>query len=826
MKIEKIYLVPHFHFDFEWWKEEPYHETDTLVILDEAIKMLDTFPEFTYVIDTILPLKMYIEKRGMGFERLKSFIDQGRIEIVGGNIVAPDEVLPIGEALIRQFEEGQTWLNEIFGIQARVAWEIDEFAHPARMPQILVPLGFKYFVFARGVIPFDSMHPTLFNWHDPAGKSQLTTYWWAANYEGSLLGELRNKSVKKRYLKRFFKEMESRLEFEGERSPVPWLMVPLGGDFTVPNELWMDFVRLWNIQKEVKLEFTLPSKYFRMIEAFEIPDYTGRFPHVFDGYFTSREKEKQSSRKNANRLVEIEKLISLACMHGIINSGKELKDAWWEVLKGDSHDTIAGTTTDRVYRKTMSRYENAEQLQKQLIKQAISLIERTVKGSGNFAFNSLNWNREELIQIDGENQLFRAKALSCGLIELQTSSENLVSINDTSMENKFLRIEVNKDTGNISVFDKQEGFYPIEGNCNKTSIIDDVGNLWVTRSIGRIYPIRIIACSVRQVDDLSAVINILEKNRFITIRKEIVLVANSRRISFKTDLEFTGKDKRIDMEFPFSFKGDWRVENIFHTEKAGEGIHPVQNFALYEGKTYKIAIINKGIPGYLLEKNKGKLMLMRSISVFSSLLVTYILKNIALIFRSLMHANTYLKLKLNIIEFPIYPVHNLFLRNFASEGDLLGHGALNQKSHIRASMRFYKESLAWERGAHSFEYAIQMGVQSIDDAVKKALEFNNPLQVFKIEGKGEQEQVCFLLKEVSGIVISSIRRQEDHIIIRAYEPTGEKVDIELEFSFLIKKVLRYSGNSEHIQEISTDKNRFKDIFEPHEIIQYRLELYN
>ena len=249
MKIEKIFLTPHFHFDFEWWKEEPYHEQDTMVIIDEALRILGTYPEFTYVIDTALPLKYYIENRPDGLQKIKKFIQEGRLEIVGGDIVAPDEVLPTGEALIRQYEEGQAWLQETFGIQAQVAWEIDEFAHPARMPEVLVPLGFKYFVFARGVKPFYAMHPTLFYWKDPASQSELLTVWWAAHYECCQPGIINSEKSRKKNIKRFFKEMESRIEFEGSRSPVPWLMLPLGGDFVIPNSVWIDFVYEWNQKK-------------------------------------------------------------------------------------------------------------------------------------------------------------------------------------------------------------------------------------------------------------------------------------------------------------------------------------------------------------------------------------------------------------------------------------------------------------------------------------------------------------------------------------------------------------------------------------------------
>lgn len=823
MKIEKIFLVPHFHFDFEWWKAEPFHELDTLEILDAALHMLETYPEFTYVMDTVLPLKKYMEERTDGYERIKSFIDQGRVELVGGTLVAPDEVLPVGEALIRQFEEGQAWLNEVFGIQAQVAWEIDEFAHPARMPQVLSPLGFKYFVFARGVKPFDSKHPTLFNWHDPSGKSQITTYWWAAHYEGFLLKKVKNDRAKNRYIKRFFREMESRLEFEGERSSVPWLMVPMGGDFTIPHPVWVDFVRQWNKTREVPMEFTLPSRYFQMVDRFDIPDYTGRFPHVFDGYFTSREKEKQAARKHANELVELEKLLALAGVHGFKNPDGDLREVWWEVLKGDFHDTISGTGTDAVYRKTMSRYAHAQLLLEQSTERCVDFLNGIVKGDRDFVFNSLNWNREEIVQVAGRDVWIRANPLSLQPVENDIPPEDTLIVTKESIENKYLRIELNGNTGAVSVFDKKHHFYPFTGSCNKTSIIDDVGNLWVTRSSGKTYPVRYTGFSIARENDFMASITLKEENRFISLKKEITLRINSKQINFRTEVIFTGKDKRIDMVFPFSFAGEWTTENIFHTEKAAEGIYPVQNFALYKGDSYSLAIINHGIPGYLLEKRKGSLMLMRSVSMFSWLLVRWILMNCSLIFRSLKQAYFYLRKRLNIIEFPVYPIHHLFLRDFATEGNLQGHGAMDRSNHRKARLNFYKESLAWERGEHSFNYAILLDVQSTGEAVRKSLEFNHPLKPLAFKGRGELENLSLLPKEARNVVISSVRSHPKGLVIRAYEPMGRRIETELEFSIPVKRAYKLSNHPDEPEVLMPENHRIRDVYDPYELKTYRIE---
>jgi len=823
MKIDKIYLVPHFHFDFEWWKEEPYHEQDTFVIIDEAMRMLHEYPEFTYVIDSVLPLKQYIENKRGGLETLKEYIRQERVEIVGGDIVAPDEVIPTGEALIRQFEEGQEWLKEVFDIEVKVGWGIDAFAHPARMPQILTSLGFKYFVFARGVKPFDSMHPTLFNWKDPAGQSELLSYWWAAHYEGCIPKKISSGRSRKRTIRNYFKEMESRIDFEGSRSPVPWLMIPLGGDFVIPNSTWIDFVNEWNSKKEVQLEFSLPSKYFERVKDAELPGHTGLFPHVFDGYFTSREKSKQASRSNANRLCGLEKLISLSGIHGYKSEPQEVKEAWWEVLKGDFHDTIAGTGTDRVYRRTMQRYARAEALIGKSETHLTSFLETVLKEKSTYVFNPLNWEREELIRLNGVEKLMKVRPLSCEQPELIDKRESDLIITDSSLESELLKIEINQDTGALSIYDKEYSFYPILNGANHTSIIDDAGNLWVTRSINKNYPVKLKAVDIVKRSSFSGVIRITEENGFVSIKKEIELNSFQKRVNFKTEIDFTGKDKRIDMSFPFTFDGEWISENVLHAEKVSEGIYPVQNFALFEGENYKAAIVNRGIPGYFLEKNTGKIMLMRSVSMFSWSLVRWVLRNIIPIASSLKEASVYLRKKLNIIEFPVYPIHHLFLREFASEGSLSGHGALDKRAHREARLNFNKESLAWERGKHSFQYALVLDVKDIAGAVRAGQEINNPLWQMTIEGKGSHESIQLLSEEVKDIIITSVVPYKKGWRIRMYEPQGKKAVARLAFGFHISKayVLRGAEAGMTALEIKNDEIEFR--LDPNELVQIYIE---
>jgi len=599
-------------------------------------------------------------------------------------------------------------------------------------------------------------------------------------------------------------------------------MVPIGGDFAIPNEIWIEFVQAWNAQKECKLEFSLPSTYFEQVKEFELPTASGPMPHVFDGYFSSREKSKQASRQNANALCDLEKLSALSTFLSHPFENKSMKKAWWETLKGDFHDTIAGTGTDRVYRKTMSRYTESEKLQKGIESEIINDLSSLVKGKGPYIFNSVNWTRHEVLEVKGHEHLITSGPLSFQKADLHSHSVVPVSISSDSIENQYLRISIIRQTNELSVYDIEKGFCPIESACNSTNIVDDVGNLWVSRTRGKRYPIHVKTIETEQKSELTAVIRITEENRFVVIHKEVILHAGSKQILFNTQVHFGGKDKRIEMLFPFSFDGNWFTETPFHADSVKGGIYPVQNYAMLKGDSYSIALINRGIPGYQFEHQRGGIILMRSVSMISWSLVIWMLKNARLIINSFRKALVFVRNKLNIVEFPIYPIHNLFLRSFATEGDTLGHGAMNRKNHNRARRRFYKESLAWERGVHTYTYALSLDVKDLAASARAGYELNHPLRIYELTGSGEQDTLRILSEPCPDVIISALRRHKNGCLLRAYEPMGQQVKVLFRFAVPVEKAMVSNGCTDEIKEIKCLNNSFEYVFKSFEVVQIHL----
>ena len=71
------------------------------------------------------------------------------LRIVGGGITSPDDLLPSGEAFIRDYLVGKTWVDANLGLPVREAWLPDDFGHDAQLPIVLEAMGLTAVGFGR-----------------------------------------------------------------------------------------------------------------------------------------------------------------------------------------------------------------------------------------------------------------------------------------------------------------------------------------------------------------------------------------------------------------------------------------------------------------------------------------------------------------------------------------------------------------------------------------------------------------------------------------------------------------------------------------------------
>ena len=169
-----IILVPHTHWDREWYQTFQQFRMRLVHAIDRLLDILDHDPAFTHFMldgQTIV-LDDYLEVRPENAERLKNYIRSGRIQ-VGPWYLQPDEFLVSGESLVRNLQIGLRQAAECGG-QMRAGYVPDTFGHIAQLPQILRGFGIDNVVFWRGVGA--EAHKSEFFWEAPDGTQVLVIF--------------------------------------------------------------------------------------------------------------------------------------------------------------------------------------------------------------------------------------------------------------------------------------------------------------------------------------------------------------------------------------------------------------------------------------------------------------------------------------------------------------------------------------------------------------------------------------------------------------------------------------------------------------------------
>ena len=134
---DTIHVVGHAHMDMNWlWT---YSETMQMCNdnLRQAVAFMDEFPDYT-MLQSQASVYNFVEMVDPPLlEKVKKYIQAGRLELAGGMWTEGDMNMSSGEAITRSFLLGQRYFQSRFGKMANIGWLPDNFGHIAQMPQIL-----------------------------------------------------------------------------------------------------------------------------------------------------------------------------------------------------------------------------------------------------------------------------------------------------------------------------------------------------------------------------------------------------------------------------------------------------------------------------------------------------------------------------------------------------------------------------------------------------------------------------------------------------------------------------------------------------------------
>jgi alpha-mannosidase len=170
----ELLVIPHTHWDREWYHTAARFRQRLVPLIDE---LLDDPPPpgESFLLDgQAIVLEDYLEVRYERAAALGTLLRDGRLE-AGPWYVLPDELIPGGEALVRNLLTGHDVVRRLGGEPPPVLYCPDSFGHPAILPELARGFGCDIVVLWRGYgggrwPPGDTVR-----WRGPSG-SQLSRF--------------------------------------------------------------------------------------------------------------------------------------------------------------------------------------------------------------------------------------------------------------------------------------------------------------------------------------------------------------------------------------------------------------------------------------------------------------------------------------------------------------------------------------------------------------------------------------------------------------------------------------------------------------------------
>ena len=361
-----IHLVPHTHWDREWYRPFQSFRMQLVDLVDRVLDMLEAEPGFAFTLDgQLATIDDYLEIRPEQADRIRGHVQSGRLAIGPWQILM-DEFLVSGETLVRNLERG--WARaEDFGGPMRVGYLPDMFGHVAQMPQLLRRAGLADAVVWRGVPGAVDRHA--FRWESPDGS------WVRAEYLPSGYGNAA-----------YLFAVPDRLDAAAHRFvewAQPWfgddpILAMYGTDHTAPVPELAGLVgRLNEVQEASDMRISTLAQYLDAAPALT-PDHpcwrgemrSGARANVLMGVASARIDIKQAAGRAETLLERYAEPLSALHVPPDAWPAEFLRLAWGKVIENSAHDSICGCSIDPVVDQVLVRFAEAEQIAGTLARRA------------------------------------------------------------------------------------------------------------------------------------------------------------------------------------------------------------------------------------------------------------------------------------------------------------------------------------------------------------------------------------------------------------------------------------------------------------------------
>ncbi|XP_037689284.1 alpha-mannosidase 2C1 isoform X4 [Choloepus didactylus] len=356
-----LHAMGHCHIDTAWlW---PFEETVRKCARSwvTAVQLMERNPEFIFVCSQAQQL-LWVKSHYPGlYTRLQEFACCGQFVPVGGTWVEMDGNLPSGEAMVRQFLQGQNFFLQEFGKMCSEFWLPDTFGYSAQLPQIMLGCGIGRFLTQKLSWNLVNSFPVLKTVTNNRDKGRT-------NHSAFLFG--------------------------------------FGDGGGGPTQTMLDRLkRLGNTDGLPRVQLSSPGRLFSALESTsgQLCTWVGElFLELHNGTYTSQAQIKKGNRECERILHDVELLSSLALARSaqFLYPAAQLQCLWRLLLLNQFHDVVPGSCIQLVAEDAMCHYKDIRSHGNKLLSTAAAALCAGEPGpEGLLVVNTLPWKRTEVLAL-------------------------------------------------------------------------------------------------------------------------------------------------------------------------------------------------------------------------------------------------------------------------------------------------------------------------------------------------------------------------------------------------------------------------------------------
>src|SRR6516164_7293538 len=393
MTYRRIAIVPHTHWDREWYKSYQEFRLALVELIDTLIPLLERdagYPHF--MLDgQMAVVDDYLEVRPEAEERLRALAAAGRVSM-GPWYILMDEFLASGETIVRNLQMGIE-RGAGFGGVMNVGYLPDMFGHIAQMPQILRLGGFSDTVVWRGVP--SQVTTSGFVWEAPDGSSVRAEYLPVGYGNGAALPD---------DAKALVRRTQDHLDEVGDLVTGDLLCMN-GSDHLMPQP-WLGRVvaEANDLQDDLHFEVTSLARYLADTSTEGLVRVQGELrsgyrANMLMGVTSNRVDVKREGAR-AERELERRAEPLAALFQGPEEYPSRLLDlAWKQMVLNSAHDSICACSVDDVVDAVLHRYAEARAIGAGLAERAVKNFARSLSQPGPTVLNPVSRARAGVVEL-------------------------------------------------------------------------------------------------------------------------------------------------------------------------------------------------------------------------------------------------------------------------------------------------------------------------------------------------------------------------------------------------------------------------------------------